>query len=124
MSARVESGQIRIVDFSTNKPPEMTKRWRPVVVLAKTEPNLFTVVALSTTPPDHVRGFHYRLPSNALPGPWRSNSQAVWAKGNQIFAVAERRLERLPIKRFWWSFRLPDSELRAIREAVRRGLAL
>ena len=124
VSSRIKLGQIRIVDFSAHEPPEMTKRWRPVVVLAETERNLFTCVALSSTPPTVVQGFHHRLSEEAMPIPWRMRPQEIWAKGNHLYSLAERRLERLPIGRVWWSFRLPDAELRAIRRAVRRALGV
>lgn len=72
-------GVVLVCDFAGYVAPEMIKR-RPVVVVSPAHlrrPNLLAVVPLSTTPPDPIAPYHYRLSGNPVPG---SDATEVWAK--------------------------------------------
>ena len=78
-------GQVLFCDFSGYVFPEIVKT-RPVVVVSPSHlarPGLVTVVPLSTTVPDPVRSYHYKLQGNPVPG---STAAETWAKCD-LFAL-------------------------------------
>lgn len=86
-------GSILICDFSGFKTPEMVKR-RPVVVVSprlRTRNNLCTVVPVSTTPPDRVMPYHFKLHIEPpLPDPYPEPQ--VWVKADMVYTVSYDRL--------------------------------
>ncbi|MFH1159257.1 MAG: type II toxin-antitoxin system PemK/MazF family toxin [Pseudomonadota bacterium] len=95
ISAHVEKGALLWCDFNSGfKEPEMIKR-RLVVAISpkiKARPNLCTVVALSTTPPDPIMPYHAQIDIHP-PLPKRLQSNGVWVKGDMVYAVGFHRLE-------------------------------
>lgn len=88
-----EPGSILVCDFTGFIKPEMVKR-RPVVVVSprlRRRGNLCTVVPLSTTDPNPVEAYHYRLHTNPpLPAPYDSPSH--WVKADMVYTVSFERL--------------------------------
>ena len=82
-------------DFSGFREPEMVKTRWVTVISPKflNRPRLATVVALSTTVPDPVEKFHYRL-TTALPH--NESGVEVWAKCAMVLAASFNRLNP------WW----------------------
>lgn len=88
-----QRGSILMCDFDQGfKTPEMVKT-RPVLVISppiKLRPNLCTIVALSTTKPEPVMGYHIEITlKTPLPAPFKST---VWVKGDMVNAVGFHRL--------------------------------
>jgi len=125
-------GTILIGDFSEGfHVPEMIKR-RPVVVIsAKIEgrPELCTVVALSTTKPRIVKGYHYCLKLDR-PLSKKFSALEMWVKADMVLTVGFHRLELLRRERAdrgssRYDVRsVTDHDLNCIRKAVLRGLGL
>lgn len=115
-------------DFSGYIAPEIIKR-RPVVVLTahKRNSKLVTVVPLSTTPPNPVESYHYRLLQNPLP---HSTAPEVWAKCDMVAVVSIDRLDlvRTPRgvngKRQYLSLSIGADQFEAIRRGVVHALGL
>jgi len=89
------TGSILVCDFASGfKEPEMVKR-RCVVVLSPkiaARPGLCTVVALSSTAPRPVLGFHCQIDIEPrLPAEFFSDG--VWVKGDMIYSVGFHRLD-------------------------------
>ena len=89
-----KTGTIVICDYNTGfQPPEMNKR-RPSIVVSpqfKKRNNLCTVVPFSTTPPNPVMPYHYKLILNpTLPPPYNSKEQ--WVKADMLATVSFNRL--------------------------------
>lgn len=88
-----EQGTILICDFDGFKAPEMIKR-RPVVVVSprlRKRDGLCTVVPLSTTPPQEISSYHFKLHvSPVLPAPYDADFH--WVKADMIYTVSFRRL--------------------------------
>ena len=87
-----------ICDFSGFKMPEMVKA-RPVVIVSPNHlirPGLVTVVPLSTTQPEPVQTYHYRLNGSPIPG---NAATEVWAKCDMICCVSLHRIDRVKIHR-------------------------
>jgi mRNA interferase MazF len=90
-----KAGMVLMCDFKGCIEPEINKL-RPVVVISPsnmTRPGLCTVVPLSTTAPDPVENYHYKLISNPLGGP------ECWAKCDLVTTVAIVRLDRVKLGR-------------------------
>ena len=89
-------GTLWMCNFDTGfKPPEMVKV-RPVVVISprpESATGLCTVVPLSTTPPDPVQRFHYRMGRESLPAGKFQQSE-TWAKCDMLNTVSLNRLRR------------------------------
>jgi mRNA interferase MazF len=126
-------GTILICDFDRGfVEPEMVKP-RPVVVISPAigaRPNLCTVVALSSTPPNPVLPFHCTImPNPPLPPPW---DQAVrtWVKGDMIYAVSFARLDFIKLgkdvrgKRIYRYDVLDAAQMKDIKACVLRGLGM
>ena len=126
-----ESGSILICDFEGMKTPEMVKR-RPVVVISprlKNRSGLCTVVPLSTTEPEKVQSYHYKLHTiPPLPEPYASSSH--WVKADMIYTVSFTRLSLLFTKKDNNGTRVYDqrvidpADLLKIRAAVLHGIGL
>lgn len=88
-----EQGTIVVCDFDGFVPPEMIKR-RPAVVVSprlRRRNGLCTVVPLSTTPPDPVCPYHFKLHvAPTLPAPY--NAAFHWVKADMLYTVAFSRL--------------------------------
>nr|WP_181374949.1 type II toxin-antitoxin system PemK/MazF family toxin [Polaromonas sp. H8N]AWD72274.1 toxin, PemK superfamily [Polaromonas sp. H8N] len=88
-----EQGTILVCDFTGFIIPEMTKR-RPVVVVSprlRRRSGLCTVVPLSTTDPNPVEPYHYRLHTiPPLPSPY--DKPAHWVKTDMVYTVSFERL--------------------------------
>lgn len=88
-----EQGTIVICDFSGFVPPEMIKR-RPAIVVSprlRKRSGLCTVVPLSTTPPDPICPYHFKLHvAPVLPAPY--NATFHWVKADMLYTVAFSRL--------------------------------
>ena len=88
-----ETGTIVICDFHGFVTPEMVKR-RPGVVLSprlRNRRGLCTIVPLSTTPPDPVMPYHYRIHMDPpLPPPY--DSPYAWVKSDMLYTVSFDRL--------------------------------
>ena len=95
---RPKPGCVLFCDFRGYIEPEMIKS-RPVVVISPSHmerADLVTVVPLSTTPPNPVQKYHYKLIGNPIPG----NSEIeVWAKCDMVATVAFARLDRVKLGR-------------------------
>jgi uncharacterized protein YifN (PemK superfamily) len=91
-----EQGTIVVCDFEGFVPPEMVKR-RPAIVVSprlRKRGGLCTVVPLSTTPPDQICPYHFRLHvTPPLPSPY--NADFHWVKADMVYTVAFRRLHFL-----------------------------
>lgn len=135
ISIHPKIGQILLCDFSRGfKEPEMVKSGRPVVVISPpmpTRPQLVTIVALSTVPPDPVLPFHMRLPRASLPqiGQFERDT---WVKGDMVYSVGFHRLDLIKLgkrdpntgKRLYFTNRLGRENMRAIYACVLHGLNL
>ncbi|MFZ1545622.1 MAG: type II toxin-antitoxin system PemK/MazF family toxin [Candidatus Nitrotoga sp.] len=88
-----EIGTIVICDFSGFIAPEMIKR-RPAVVISprlRTRNGLCTVVPLSTTPPNDIAPYHFKLHvTPPLPSP--NDAAFHWVKADMIYTVSFARL--------------------------------
>ena len=126
-----EPGTVLMCNFDTGfRPPEMVKV-RPVVVLSPRRRRgsaLTTVVPLSTTPPNPVEPFHYRLNSVSLPG--RLAARETWAKCDMLYTVSLERLDRVRIgkepggRRRYTAQKIEPADLAAIQRCVAIALGL
>lgn len=91
-----KAGMILMCDFKGLIAPEIVKT-RPVVIISPNSlarAGLCTIVPLSTTAPDPVRSYHYKLPHDPL-----RNGAENWAKCDLVMSVACSRLDRIKIAR-------------------------
>jgi uncharacterized protein YifN (PemK superfamily) len=88
-----EQGTIVICDFHGLVSPEMVKR-RPAVVVSprlRRREGLCAIVPLSTTPPNPVEPYHFKLHvTPPLPPPYNANFH--WVKGDMLYTVSFDRL--------------------------------
>lgn len=127
-----EPGTIIICDFTTGfTPPEMVKR-RPAVVVSprlRKRNDLCTVVPLSTTAPDPVCPYHFKLHvTPALPAPY--DAAFHWVKADMLYTVGFNRLH-LPFDKKdatgkrRYDVRVIDlADLLKIQQAILHGLGL
>lgn len=117
-------GNVLMCDFRGYVAPEIVKI-RPVVIISPAHlrrPGLVTVVPLSTTPPDPVELYHYRLRGNPMPG---SNALEVWAKCDLVATVRFDRLDRFKLGRGKFEGgAVAMDQVRAIRRCVAISLGL
>ena len=94
-----EQGTIVICDFSGFVQPEMVKR-RPAVVVSprlRRRDRLCTIVPLSTTAPNPVAPYHFKLHVDpVLPKPYDASFH--WVKADMLYTVSFDRLH-LPFDR-------------------------
>jgi uncharacterized protein YifN (PemK superfamily) len=91
------AGCVLMCDFAGFVVPEMVKT-RPIVIVSSNHLNrgdLHTVVPLSTTAPNPVEPYHYKLSKDPIPG---SNTE-VWAKCDMIVTIRTDRLDRFKVGR-------------------------
>jgi len=88
-----EQGTIVVCDFDGFVAPEMVKR-RPVVVVSprlRKRDGLCSIVPLSTTPPNEVAPYHFKLHvTPTLPPPY--NASYHWVKADMLYTVSFARL--------------------------------
>lgn len=117
-------GNVLICDFKGYLAPEMIKR-RPVVVVSPAHlhrPGLLAVVPLSTTAPNPIEPYHYRLKGNPVPG---SDALETWAKCDMLATVCIARLDRFKLDRGKYEIGYVSMEqVRAIRHAVALSIGL
>lgn len=129
-------GQILLCDFSQGfKEPEMIKNNRPVVVLTppiKGRQNLVTVLALSTSMPEPVMEYHYKLPKASMPQLGRFQETDTWVKGDMIYTVGFHRLNLIQLgkkdastgKRLYFKNKLGGEQMKKIYKCMLYGLNL
>lgn len=126
-----EQGSIVICDFAGFVAPEMIKR-RPAVVISprlRRRDGLCTVVPLSTTPPNPVCPYHFKLHvTPVLPAPY--NADFHWVKADMVYTVSFQRLY-LPFdgkdssgKRKYDVRIIDKADLLKIQECMLHGLGL
>lgn len=126
-----EQGTIVICDFTGFVPPEMVKR-RPAVVVSprlRKRSGLCTVVPLSTTQPEPICPYHFKLHvTPALHAPY--GAAFHWVKADMLYTVAFSRLY-LPFdgkdasgKRNYDIRVIDQADLLKIQEAMLHGLGL
>lgn len=117
------AGVALMCDFDGYIVPEIVKV-RPVVIVTPqhlNRPGLYNVVPLSTTSPDPVRNYHYKLLKDPIPN---SNAE-VWAKCDLVATVAKERLDRFRIGRGKYkTSAISDEELEAIRNCLKHVLGI
>ena len=126
-----ETGTIVICDFHGFVTPEMVKR-RPVIVVSprlRNRRGLCTIVPLSTTPPDPVMPYHYRIHMDPpLPPPY--DSPYSWVKADMLATVSMSRLsfphsgKDASGKRKYDIRVVEEIDLRNIRECMLHALGL
>ena len=124
LTVHPKAGYVLVCDFVGYKAPEMIKA-RPVVVVSPNHlrrPGLVSVVPLSTTAPDPVEPYHYKLTGNPVPG---SSAFEVWAKCDMVATVCVTRLDRIKIERGRYEIgNVSMDQVRAIRLAVAHSLGI
>jgi uncharacterized protein YifN (PemK superfamily) len=91
-----KAGMVLMCDFSGMIVPEINKK-RPIVVISPNNlvrKGLCTIIPLSTTIPDPIEKYHYKLPQNPL-----KNESETWAKCDLVMSVSIDRLDRIKIGR-------------------------
>lgn len=126
-----EQGTIVICDFAGFVSPEMIKR-RPAVVVSprlRRRNGLCTVVPLSTTPPDPICPYHFKLHvTPVLPAPY--NADFHWVKADMLYTVAFSRLHipfdgKDALGKRNYDLRVIDAaDLLKIQECILHGLGL
>jgi uncharacterized protein YifN (PemK superfamily) len=119
-----KAGMVLACDFKGYISPEIVKT-REVVVISPNHlirPNLCTVVPLSTTPPNPICDYHYRLNGNPIPG---DDAEEIWAKCDLAATVSYARLDRVKVRRGTYQIgHVSMDQVRAIRLAVARSIGL
>ena len=113
---------VLMCDFNGNQKPEIVKR-RPVVVITPNRiyrPGLVTVVPLSTTAPDPITDYHYRLAGNPIPG----ETKEVWAKCDLVTTVRFERLDRISVGRKYSTGQINGDQVRAIRVSAAKSFGI
>jgi mRNA interferase MazF len=126
-----EIGTFVICDFQGFIEPEMVKR-RPVVIVSprfKHRDRLCTVVPLSTTEPNIIMPYHYKLKlDEPLPPPY--NAPYHWVKGDMFATVSFDRLnlprsdKKVDGKRQYVFRVIDDIDLRNVRECMLHAIDL
>lgn len=121
---RPKPGCVLYCDFTGYIAPEMVKS-RPVVIISPAHiarQNLVTVVPLSTTAPDPVQKYHYKLTGNPIPG---NASIEVWAKCDMVATVSFERLDRVKLGRGnYQTGAVSIEQVKAIRRAALVALGI
>jgi mRNA interferase MazF len=110
---------VLICNFSTGfMPPEMVKRRRVVVVSPYqfNKRGICTVVPFSTSTPEHVEEFHYRIESGAYS--FLSDEKDTWVKADMIATVSNQRLDRIRVGENFLSPSLGKADYMAVRQAI------
>lgn len=91
-----KAGMILMCDFRGLVAPEIIKT-RPVVIISPSNmirPGLCTIVPLSTTAPEPIQSYHYKIPHDPL-----RNGSETWAKCDLVMSVSCSRLDRIKVSR-------------------------
>ncbi|HJW23477.1 MAG TPA: type II toxin-antitoxin system PemK/MazF family toxin [Rhodocyclaceae bacterium] len=124
LSFQPKAKSVVMCDFSGFVVPEMVKT-RPVVVIAKHKrnPQLVTVVPLSTTVPTVLEDHHHELSKNPLPD---KPHITCWAKCDMVATVSLQRLDRYRIHgtRNYVVPVISEADFQAIRHGVIAALGL
>ena len=114
---------VLMCDFNGYIIPEIVKK-RPVMIISPNHlnrPGLYTVVPLSTTVPNPICDYHYKLKGNPIPG----ESAEVWAKCDLVASVAFERLDRIKIARGTYRVGYVSMEqVREVRLCVARSIGV
>lgn len=128
-------GQILMCDFSSGfKEPEMIKK-RPVVVITPTikgREKLVTVLPLSTSEPDPVMPYHYKIPKASMPQLGHFQERNTWVKGDMIYTAGFHRLDLIRLnkkdpgtgKRAYFNQKLGREQMKSIYTCMLHGLNL
>ena len=128
MTKNYRAGSVFFLDFEQFgfEAPEMVKRRMVVVVSSKAlkrNPELVTVVPLSTTPPMHANAKH-NIPLEKDYYWGTKNGKPLWAKCDMILTTSTRRLEQVNAFDSQGQNHLPVPELaRDDLRRVRLGVA-
>lgn len=110
-------GQIVACHFGLGfRKPENVKT-RPVLVVSphrRDNVKLCIVVPISSTPPNEVRPYHYKLPKGLVPN---EKYEEAWLKGDLIVSVACHRLDRFKVG--FRQYVAPMVPVEVLREARR-----
>lgn len=110
-------------DFYGYVAPEMVKV-RPVVIVSPKDlprPGLYTVVPLSTSEPNPIEKYHFKLVKNPMP----QGTAVCWAKCDMVATVSIQRLDRIKVARGKYvTTAISDEELKAIRECLKHSLGI
>lgn len=119
-----KTGYVLICDFTGYVFPEMIKV-RPVVIISPSHlrrPGLVSVIPLSTSTPDPIEPYHYKLMGNPVPG---SDATEVWAKCDMVATVSIKRLDRVKVERGRYDRGAVSMEqVRAMRRCAALSLGL
>lgn len=118
-----KAGMVVVCDFAGYQTPEIVKV-RPVVVITPNHlprPGLCTVVPLSTTAPDPVQPYHYKL----IHSPFPHDPAEVWAKCDLVASVSLARLDRVKVERGVYKvFNISMDQVREIRRCCALSLGI
>ncbi|QJR01060.1 hypothetical protein HH800_01910 [Sphingobium yanoikuyae] len=127
-----KEGEILVCDYTGFSAPEMTKS-RPVIIVSprlRRRSDLVTVVPLSTTAPQTIEDYHFRI-ELAVPLPPPFGAPEMWAKCDMISTVALTRLDRFKSvrrphggARTWLSGQLTKPQILAVKRSLLCGLGL
>ena len=130
------AGQILLCDFSKGfKEPEMVKSHRPVIVLTPPingRSKLVTVAALSTSCPNPIMPYHYKLPKASMPQLGRFQERDTWVKADMLYTVGFHRLDLIQLgkrdvntgKRLYFRQKLGRDQMTEIYKCMLNGLNL
>lgn len=117
------AGAVVMCDFHGYVAPEIIKV-RPVVIVSPkhiVRHRLYTVIPLSTTAPDPIEKYHYRLMKDPIPN---SNTE-VWAKCDMLCTVCVDRLDRFKVGRnAYKTSAVTEQELEAIQQCMKYALGI
>ena len=104
---------------------------RPVIVISPSfseRKNLVTIIPLSTTPPNKVMPYHYKISlPGTLPHPLEKE---CWVKGDMISTVSLSRLDlyRFPRgpngKRVYYTEKLDSAQITTIEQCIMHSLGI
>lgn len=114
---------VLMCDFAGYRVPEIVKV-RPVVVISPNHlprPGLATIVPLSTTAPDPVQSYHYKL----IGSPFPHDPAEVWAKCDLVASVCFDRLDRVKVARGTYQiFHVSMEQVRQMRRCAALSLGI
>ncbi len=121
---------VRVSFDEAFKKPEMVKP-RLCIVVSKpiqSRPNLCTIIPLSTTDPDKIMPYHYKLTIPfKLPDRW--TSKTCWAKCDMIYSAGFHRIDLLRLgkedgRRVYQTECIPEESFKGLQRAMLHGLSL
>ncbi len=130
------AGLLLLCDFSEGfKKPEMVKSHRPVIVVTPPftgRSELVTILALSTSAPEIIMPYHYKLPKASMPQLGRFQEKETWVKGDMIYTVGFHRLDLIKLgkrdpntrKRLYFRQKLGRAQMTEVYKCMLHGLNL